>query len=302
MSCSLYAAGGAGRDHRCRAFVRRPAFTLVELLVVIGIIAVLIAILLPAMSRARDQARRTQCMAQLRNMGQSIMMYAGENKGKIPQHSSTPNPLWLWDIAFATRDALVKPAAGLADGSMTPAGGARQVLYCPSFAEQNLDELWQFDANSDGTPDFTVLGYVFMGFRPDPANPKTTTFPQMTVGSRSYVETLRPPPPPVTTPPIAPSLAARWPTKSSDVEVAADAVITDKVGPVVTKWSAKGKWPDHVTSHMRGAFPAGANILFLDSHVEWRQFQKNRTEVQATTKQSWEMQLRVVIGGIGFYF
>jgi prepilin-type N-terminal cleavage/methylation domain-containing protein/prepilin-type processing-associated H-X9-DG protein len=301
MSCSFDAVGGAGRDHRCRGFARRPAFTLVELLVVVGIIAVLIAILLPAMARARDQARRTQCMAQLRNMGQSIWMYAGENKGKIPQHASTgPQPYWLWDVAFPTRDAMVKPPQ---EGQILPAGGARQVLYCPSFAEQNVDELWQFDSNKDGTPDFTVLGYVFMGFRPDPANPKTTTFPQMTVGSRSYIETLRPPAPPVTTPPIAPALAARWPTKSSDVEVAADAVITDKVGPVVTKWSAQGGWSQpHLTTHMRGAFPAGSNILFLDSHVEWRQFQKNRTEVTAVKKDSWEMQLRVVIGGIGFFF
>jgi prepilin-type N-terminal cleavage/methylation domain-containing protein len=66
------------------AFRLRRAFTLIELLVVIGIIALLVAILLPALTRAREQARRAICGSNLRNLGQASMMFAVDHKGLFP--------------------------------------------------------------------------------------------------------------------------------------------------------------------------------------------------------------------------
>jgi prepilin-type N-terminal cleavage/methylation domain-containing protein/prepilin-type processing-associated H-X9-DG protein len=75
--------------------LRQRAFTLVELLVVVGIIALLIGILLPVLSKARESANRTKCAANLRSIGQAAHVFASQHNGYFPRAfiTGTGNPM-----------------------------------------------------------------------------------------------------------------------------------------------------------------------------------------------------------------
>jgi len=82
------------RPVRSNAPFRYAGFTLVELLVVIGVIAVLISLLLPALSRARRSANEVRCAANIRQIGQFYQMYAAVNKGRYPDQLNWNNLEW----------------------------------------------------------------------------------------------------------------------------------------------------------------------------------------------------------------
>src|SRR5690242_7111966 len=67
----------------------RRGFTLVELLVVIGIIALLISVLLSSLNRARETANRVKCASNMRQIGQGILLYGNEHRGAYPPDLAT---------------------------------------------------------------------------------------------------------------------------------------------------------------------------------------------------------------------
>src|SRR5947208_2940663 len=87
-------------------------FTLVELLVVIGIIALLISILLPSLNRARETANRVKCGSNMRQIGQAILLYANENKGNYPRTVYTPDAAIITNYDTTNGGAARDPFAG----------------------------------------------------------------------------------------------------------------------------------------------------------------------------------------------
>ena len=123
---------------------RVAAFTLVELLVVIGIIALLISILLPSLNRAREAARRTQCLSNLRSIGQMLNMYANQFDGRVPIGFSGGRTKKTFQNNYFMSRKSSQPSPGLPVryvglGLLYPANliseGEGTVFYCPSVNE-----------------------------------------------------------------------------------------------------------------------------------------------------------------------
>ena len=120
---------------RIGATRRRAGFTLIELLVVIGIIALIMALLMPAIQKARYEARVTACAARLQQLATSINNYAIENKGRLPRFdvfadsTAVPN---LWDVSIQFYDLF-----------HTRYGVPHDAMFCPLSTERLLDGGWR---------------------------------------------------------------------------------------------------------------------------------------------------------------
>lgn len=225
-------------DHR-----KAKAFTLIELLVVISIIALLVAILLPALSSAREEARRTVCASNVRGTGAANINFSVDNDGYFSRSGIQGNPdieereggPWMWDLSRGCADRLLEY------------GSDRQILFCPSNNEQAADEHWNYD------PQYRLTSYWHFNARETGAL-AYFDFYDYSTDDQSY-EVVQ----------IKKVDLIEVPSKQP---VSSDAVLS-QFGQFADIW---GSSPiAHRSNHLAGnGEAAGGNVFFLDGHTEWR--------------------------------
>jgi len=212
-----------------------PAFTLVELLVVIGIIGLLVAILLPALGKARAQAQTLKCLSNLRQVGIAMQMYCNAQHGYLPYPTTTFGESALW---FSAIDPYLTKVIG--DANRTGVAQTR------SYAEYKQCPVYDtFDGNRSGTGQDTTKEFA-----------RTYKMNSMLRHNNPY----------------GPAKITEV-HRSSEFVMVGDGVSLDQVGYISNQFD-NGQFSMEVNNITAGGqtWPAlrhkgGANILFVDGHA-----------------------------------
>jgi prepilin-type N-terminal cleavage/methylation domain-containing protein len=213
---------------------RNYGFTLIELLVVIAIIAILAALLLPALSRAKERAKRIKCVSNLHQVGVACILYANDNRDLFLPGTGTPGGLWS-QLAITVGDAATWASMGLNVRSNYYNGSIWSCPNRPTFP--------------DYEPSYPqwVLGYQYFG------GIDTWNNPAGRFKSCSPVKLS--------------SAKASW-------ALAADATMkVDGVWGTNERATAYQDMPQHCARAGLGVVPDGGNAAYSDGSAKWSKFQ-----------------------------